>query len=112
MAAELIEFYDEYSGTYRELLEEVRYQVPAFLSRRASLLPRGALILDLGCADGLVGDTLAAAVAPGASGWSGSTCRPGWWSGAAAAPPMPLSTAPTSASGCRRRWCGTDPSTR
>lgn len=72
MASALVTFYDACSRTvirdvqrrrgretkYRALLREVNYVVPRFLTAHAHLLPRGALVLDLGCADGLVGEII------------------------------------------------------
>ena len=62
---ELIRFYDEYSTQYRELLDEVEYKVPDWLRKRVHLFANGSHVLDVGCADGTVGDVISGALSEG-----------------------------------------------
>eukprot|EP00668_Euglena_longa_P032136 GGOE01041427.1.p1 GENE.GGOE01041427.1~~GGOE01041427.1.p1 ORF type:complete len:233 (-),score=83.22 GGOE01041427.1:190-822(-) len=68
---QLVAFYDGESRQYRALLDEVQYQVPAFLKAQAHRFRPGVHVLDIGCADGMVGETVNAAMPEGCACFHG-----------------------------------------
>ena len=52
----LIQFYDFCSNKYADLLDQVEWSIPIWISENAHFLPARGRVLDLGCADGTVGD--------------------------------------------------------
>eukprot|EP00667_Euglena_gracilis_P024053 EG_transcript_27419 len=55
-AFDLVTFYESWSGDYAQLLDEVDWRVPEWLSEQGPHFRAGQQVLDLGCADGTVGD--------------------------------------------------------
>eukprot|EP00667_Euglena_gracilis_P022472 EG_transcript_25048 len=68
---QLVQFYDGESTQYRALLAEVEYCVPAFLRAQAHRFRPDAEVLDVGCADGMVGEAINGAMPEGQARFHG-----------------------------------------